>query len=212
MNRNRGIIILIVLLAIPVVWIFLWKKSEFAYTPLPIYTEVIFGDTLPLTIDSFSFTDQHGEVFDRDRIGDRVYVANFFFASCPDICPQMNANVKLLTEKFKQNPGVVFLSHTVDPERDTVAALRSYANDFKAADNWFFLTGSKTDLYTMASKSYRLVSVEAAGGDFIHSERLVLVDKDFRIRGYYEGRDFKDVKKLMDDIPFLLKEYKENEN
>ena len=212
MNRNRGILILVVLLAIPVLWILLWKKSEFAYTKLPIYSEVIFGDTVAFTIDSFSLTDQRGLPFTQDSIGDRVYVANFFFATCPDICPEMNSNVKILTDKFQMNDGVVFLSHTVDPANDTVAALRQYADDLQVDDNqWHFLTGSKREIYDLASTSYRVVSVEEGQGTFIHSEKLILIDKDRRIRGYYEGRDFKDIQKLMDDIPFLIKEYKDAE-
>ncbi len=211
MNKNRGILILIVLLAIPVLWIFLWKKSEFAYTPLPIYSEVVFGDTVAFTIDDFELTDQRGLPFNHDSIGERVYVANFFFASCPDVCPEMNSNVKILTDKFSQNDAVVFLSHSVDPENDSVGALRQYADDLEVDDNqWHFLTGPKREIYDLASKSYRVVSVEEGEGTFIHSEKLILIDKDRRIRGYYQGRDFKDIKKLMDDIPFLIKEYKDN--
>ena len=211
MNRNRGILILIILFAIPLIWVFLWKKTEFGYHNLPIYSGLEFGDTVVFTIDTFELTDHRGLPFNRDSIGDRVYVANFFFASCPDVCPEMNANLKLLTDKFERNPGVIFLSHTVDPENDSVEALRDYAYDFGARDGqWFFLTGKKSNIYDLASKSYRLVSVQKSKSDFIHSEKLVLIDKNFRIRGYYEGRDFKDIQKLMDDIPFLIKEYKDN--
>ncbi|MFY0643056.1 MAG: SCO family protein [Bacteroidia bacterium] len=211
MNKNRGILILIFLFAIPLVWVFLWKKTEFGYENLPIYSGLEFGDTVVFTIDTFNLEDQRGLPFTRDSIGDKVYVANFFFASCPDVCPEMNANVKLLTDKFERNTGVIFLSHTVDPENDTVKALRTYANDIGARDHqWHFLTGKKSEIYSLASKSYRLVSVQKSETDFIHSEKLVLIDKDFRIRGYYEGRDFKDIQKLMDDIPFLIKEYKDN--
>ncbi|MBR9859473.1 SCO family protein [bacterium] len=210
MKNKTGPIILIALLAIPVIWIFLWKKTEFGYEPLPIYTEVIFGDTVPLTIDTFTLYDQYGNTFTRDSIGDRIFVANFFFANCPDVCPQMNSNLKLVTEKFKDNPGVVFLSHTVDPENDTIEALAEYASDFGAENNsWHFLTGKKRTIYDLASKSYRLVSVQKDTNTFIHSEKIILVDKQFRIRGYYEGRDFKDIQKLEDDIPFLLKLYKD---
>lgn len=210
MNRNRGILILLALLLIPVLWILFWKNSDFAYTRLPIYSEVVFGDTQAFTIDSFTLTDQRGLPFSQDSIGDKVYVANFFFATCPDICPEMNSNMKILTDKFKQNDGVIFLSHTVDPENDSVEALRQYANDLEVNDQqWHFLTGNKRKIYDLASKSYRVVSVEEGEGTFIHSEKLILIDKDRRIRGYYEGRDFRDIKKLMDDIPFLIKEYKD---
>ena len=210
MKNKTGLLILIVLIAIPLIWVLLWKKSDFQYTTLPIYSDVVMGDTVPLRVDTFTLWDQNGNRFTRDSIGDRIYVANFFFASCPDVCPQMNSNLKLVAEKFKNNPGVVFISHSVDPENDTVEALSEYAKEFAAENNaWYFLTGSKRSIYDLAAESYRLVAVQEDKDAFIHSEKLILVDKDFRIRGYYEGRDYKDIMKLEDDIPFLLKLYKE---
>lgn len=209
MKNKSGILILIVLLAIPVIWVVLWKKSEFKYTNLPIHGDVVFGDTVPFTVDTFTLYDQRGLPFTRDSIGDRVYVANFFFASCPDICPKMNTNVKILTEKFEKNDAVIFLSHSVDPYRDTVEALSEYAKEFGAnPEQWRFLTGRKSTIYDLAISSYHVAAVQEDTNSFIHSEKLVLVDKDFRIRGYYEGREYKDIKNLMEDIPFLIKEYK----
>ncbi len=213
MKKNTGTIILIVLLAIPIIWVILWKKSEFKYTELPIYSSVEFGDTIPFTIDTFTLYDQRGLPFTRDSIGDRVYVANFFFTSCPDVCPEMNSNVKILADKFKDNTGVIFLSHSVDPYRDTVEALKEYAADFGANPNqWHLLTGKKSTIYNLAMLNYRVAAVKEDSNAFIHSEKLVLVDKDFRVRGYYEGRDYRDIKNLMEDIPFLIKEYKIKEN
>ena len=210
MKNKTGLFILIALLAIPAIWVLLWKKSEFQYDTLPIYSEVIMGDTVPMTIDTFTLTDQYGHTFTRDSIGDRVYVANFFFARCPDVCPQMNSNLKLVADKFKNNPGVVFLSHTVDPLHDTVEVLAEYAHEFRAEGNsWYFLTGKKSTIYGLAEQSYKQVAVKHDDDTFIHSEKLILVDKDFRIRGFYEGRDYKDILRLQDDIPFLLKLYKE---
>lgn len=209
MKNKTGIVILVVLLAIPVLWVLLWKKSEFKYTNLPIYSSVEFGDTIPYTIDTFTLYDQRGLPFTRDSIGDRVYVANFFFTSCPDVCPQMNSNVKLLAEKFKDNNAVVFLSHSVDPYNDTIEALKVYAKEFGAnAHQWHLLTGKKSTIYNLAMHSYRVAAVQEDSNAFIHSEKLILVDKDFRVRGYYEGRDYREVKNLMEDIPFLIKEYK----
>lgn len=210
MKNKTGIIILIVLLAIPVIWVILWKQSEFKYTNLPVYGESVFGDTVPYTVDTFTLYDQRGLPFTRDSIGDKVFVANFFFASCPDICPKMNTNVKILTEKFEMNDAVMFISHSVDPYRDTVEVLAEYAKEFGAnEDQWRFLTGRKSTIYDLATKSYHLAAVQEDTNTFIHSEKLVLVDKDFRIRGYYEGRNYTDIKNLMEDIPFLIKEYKE---
>lgn len=212
MKRYTGAIILIVLIAIPLLWVGVLKKGKIKYTPLPIYNEVVFGDTVPLTIDSFELIDQNGLPFTQDSIGDRLVVANFFFTSCPDICPAMNSNVKILTEQLKSNPYVVFLSHSVDPETDSVPVLKQYADDLEAmTGQWHFLTGKKREIYDLASQQYRVVSVEQGKGTFIHSEKLVLIDKERQIRGYYEGRDYMDIKKLRGDIKILFKEYKDNE-
>ena len=210
MNKKRGIAILVILLVIPVLWVLIWKKGTYTYEKLPVLGEIgLTGDTLPFVISDFSFIDQNGDTISYESLEDKVYVANFFFTSCPDVCPKMNTNLSIVVDKFQSNPSVVFISHTVDPETDSVAVLQDYARRFKAdATKWHFVTGEKSVIYDKALHDYR---VNAVTGDepvnFIHSEKLVLLDKDKRIRGYYDGLDFNEVKELMDAIKILLKEY-----
>jgi protein SCO1/2 len=211
MNKTRGRIILIIFLVLPILWVFLWRSTEYGYKKLPIYSDIVFGDTIPFTIDEFSFYDQEGNVFTRDSLKNRIYVANFFFTTCPDVCPQMNNNVKYLTQHFKDNDGLIFLSHTVNPSNDSVEVLNGYAKKVDATyGQWYFLTGNKLEIYQLAMNNYKAAAVEElTENTFIHSEKLALVDRDYRIRGFYEGRDFQDIQKLKDDIKILFKEYKD---
>lgn len=213
MKKNKGIIVLIVLLAIPVVWLVLWKNTQFGYTPLPVHSYTEFGDTIPITVDTFTLTDQNGKVITRDSIGDRVMVANFFFASCKDICPVINSHIKLLTQKMSNNSGVVFLSFSVDPTRDTTEVLNAYAQDLEInSHQWHLLTGSKRVINDLAHRSFRVVLEDVDSTDFVHTDKVVLIDKEFRVRGYYNGLDMMNITKtLAEDIRFLLKEYKDIE-
>jgi protein SCO1/2 len=210
MNKTRGMIILLVLIVIPALWVMLWKKGEYQYNKLPVLGEIgLTGDTIPFTISNFELLDQNGDTVSFQTVEDKVYVANFFFTSCPDICPKMNTNLSIVVDKFQSNPAVVFISHTVDPETDSVAVLKDYARRFKAdANKWHFVTGKKSIIYDKALHDYRVnATTGAEETDFIHSEKLILIDKDKRIRGYYDGLDFNEVKELMDAIRILLKEY-----
>lgn len=213
MNKRRGQILIAIFLFIPILWVFLWRSAEYGYKKLPIYSDIVFGDTVPFSIDEFSLYDQKGYLFTKDSIVDKIYVANFFFTTCPDVCPAMNNNVKYLTEHFKNNTDLIFLSHTVNPENDSVAVLNAYAKEVDAKyGQWYFLTGNKLEIYNLAMNNYKAAAVEVLDDNsFIHSEKLTLVDKDFRIRGFYEGRDFQDIQKLKDDIKILFKEYKDIE-
>lgn len=213
MKRNIGVIILIALLAIPLAWVILWKNTQFGYKELPVYTTNEMGVEVPYTIDSFKLYDQNGNMFTRDSIGDRIFISNFFFATCPDICPKLNGNVKIATQKLENSTDVLFLSHTVDPYNDTVDALRAYADKFEANDDqWMFLTGRKSTIYHLATESYKCAVQEVPDtNSFIHCETVMLVDKDFRVRGIYDGLDIKSMLDLVEDARFLLKTYKDQE-
>jgi len=171
------------------------------------------GDTIYHTIPAFSLLNQEGKTVSDKELEGKIYVANFFFATCPTICPKMNFNVKGLTEKYIRDEQVKFLSFTVDPEKDSVEALAAYAKEMGADNkNWWFLTGNKDSIYTLARDGFL---VPAAGGktaaDFFHSQDLLLVNKEKRIRGIYDGLDESDVKKLNDEIEVLEHEYIERE-
>ncbi len=171
-------------------------------------------DTVYHTIDSFSFTNQDGKtVTDKDYNG-CIYVTDFFFTTCHSICPVMSNQMERVYNKYKGNMEVKFLSHTVDPEIDTVEQLKRYAIQHNAdASQWNFVTGSKKDLYAIARKSYLLNAEQGDGGpdDFIHTQNFALIDKDKRIRGFYDGTDTTDMNQMMKDMDLLLKEehYKE---
>lgn len=168
-------------------------------------------DTIYHTIQPFAFLDQDSSTITNADFQNKVYVADFFFTSCPSICPIMKTQMLRIYEKFEKNKTVAFLSHSIDPRHDTVAVLREYAERLGVESNkWHFVTGEKETIYELAQKSYMSVAAEdnEAEGGFIHSGKFLLVDKGGRIRGVYDGTDPVDVDELIDDIPVLLNEYK----
>ena len=168
------------------------------------------GDTIYHTIAPFELIDQNNSTFSDKNLESKIFVANFFFATCKTICPKMSMQMKRVQEAYKDDPEIMLLSHTVDPDRDTVSALTSYAKEYGAINGkWFFLTGDKKVIYDLARNSYFLAAMPGDGGpdDFIHSEKIVLIDKDKRIRGYYDGTDYEDVNNLVDEIKVLKWEY-----
>jgi protein SCO1/2 len=171
------------------------------------------GDTIYHAVPSFSFINQDGKTISDKDVDGKIYVASFFFATCPTICPKMNENLRGVTENFKKLPDIKFLSFTVNPENDSVPVLKEYAAKRNAdSTQWWFLTGNKDSIYALASKGYL---VPAASGktaaDFFHSQNFILVDKEKHIRGFYDGMKDADVRKLNDEIKVLLVEYKEKE-
>lgn len=165
-------------------------------------------DTVYQTIPDFIFTDQDNQTVSQQRLENKVYVADFFFTTCPTICPAMKRNLLLVYKQYKDNDTVAILSHTIDPVHDSVAVLKDYATRLGVTTGqWYFVTGAKDSIFQIA-QSY-LVSAqedEYAAGGLIHSGHLVLVDKQKRIRGLYDGTEEKDAKKLIRDISILLKE------
>lgn len=161
-------------------------------------------------IPEFSFTNQYGEPINLDTFQDKVFIANFFFTSCPTTCPPMMEQLTRVQEEFSENPDLRILSHTVDPRNDTVEALRAYGKEYEVQKGfWHLVTGSKKALYSMARNGYDVVSVEGdkdGPAGFVHSSKLILIDRKNRIRGYYDGTRASDVDRLMNDLKFLLKE------
>ena len=167
-------------------------------------------DTVFHTIKNFSFINQDGKTVTQNDLTGSIYVTDFFFTTCKSICPVMSSQMQRIYTKYKGNKEVKFLSHTVDPETDTVAQLKAYAITHQAdASQWMFLTGDKKQLYDVARTGYLLNAEEGDGGpdDFIHTQNFALIDKDKRIRGFYDGTDSTDVNQLMKDIDLLLDEY-----
>ena len=156
----------------------------------------------------FSFTNQQGKKITPKEIGNVVYVADYFFATCPGICKEMSSQLQRVYTVFEKEPNVKIVSYTSKPDEDTVEALMNYAlqHGVKDHDKWIFLTGDKHDLYETARQQYAIVNEEGDGGedDFIHTERFVLVDQNQYIRGYYDGTDSAEVDKMIKDIHTLL--------
>lgn len=164
-------------------------------------------------IEPFSFTNQDGKtITDKDMDG-KIFVVEYFFTTCKTICPKMNDNMAKVYQAFRGQKDVAILSHTVQPEVDTVEQLKRYSLKFDAdPEQWNFLTGDKAELYKMAINSYIITAVEDTSNReipaFIHSEKFILVDKEKHIRGFYDGTSASEVKKLIADITELKKEYK----
>ncbi len=167
-------------------------------------------DTIFHTIPAFEFTDQTGKpVSNVDFKGQKIYVADFFFTSCPTICPKMKTQMLRLYKHFKGNTSVSFLSHTIDPRHDTVPVLNEYAKKLGIeGTQWRFVTGQKEKIYEIGQKGYMATAKEdsTADGGFIHSGAFILVDKMQRVRGIYDGTKADEVDDLQDDIEILLKE------
>ncbi|MCW3072769.1 MAG: photosynthetic protein synthase [Bacteroidetes bacterium] len=167
-------------------------------------------DTTYHMVQDFHFTDQDGKAISQKDLEGSIYVTDFFFTTCHSICPIMSNQMERIYMKFRGNPEVKFLSHTVDPEIDTVQQLKAYAIKHNAdSKQWMFVTGGKKELYDVARTGYFLDAQQGDGGpdDFIHTQNFALIDKDKRIRGYYDGTDSTDVDQLMKDIELLLMEY-----
>lgn len=175
-------------------------------------------DTIYHSIAPFKFVNQDGDTITEKNYEGKIYVADYFFTTCKSICPKMATELQRVEEKFSYMNGTVqLLSHTVNPENDSVPVLKAYSEMVHADTKmWNFVTGDKKQLYDMARYSYLVNALKGDGGpdDFIHSELFVLVDKEKHIRGIYDGTDIKAVNNLLDDIKVLIAEYiiKENRN
>lgn len=153
--------------------------------------------------------DRSGRMFSSAELKGKVWVVDFIFSHCAGSCPMLSQKMKGLQETWKGNPDFKLVTFTVDPERDTVAALKQYAEDYHADPNqWFFLTGKKADIYQAIRGGFKEIAdrdYEAGPGfEFIHSTRMVLVDGDGKIRGLYDGESDTDVSKLKQDIRYLM--------
>jgi protein SCO1/2 len=180
--------------------------------PLPIYGErnVVNGDTIYHKIRPFKFVDQDSALVTNETFRNKIYVADFFFTSCRTICPIMKTQMLRVYDSTKNDSNVLLLSHTIDPEYDTVGLLHDFANRLGVeSSKWHFVTGVKDSIYNVAQKSYFSTAMEdkTEPDGFIHSGAFLLIDKDQRIRGKYDGTKDEDVNRLLADISKLEKEY-----
>lgn len=164
-------------------------------------------DTVYHTIPDFKFIDQDSNWVSLKNFQDKIYVADFFFTTCPTICPIMKSQMLRVYEKYKGNAEVAFLSHTIDPKHDTVAVLKEYANLLGInGKQWHMVTGNRDKIFEIAQSHYMVSAHEdpSAPGGAVHSGAFILVDKQKRIRGYYDGTKEEEVDRLIEDIPLLI--------
>jgi len=180
-------------------------------SPLPIYGErdLAGADTVYHTIGDFKFVDQDSATVTNDTYKNKIYVTDFFFTSCRTICPIMKTQMLRLYDSIENDPDVLLLSHTIDPEYDTVALLHDFANRLGVkSSKWHFVTGDKEEIYKIAQTSYFATALEdkSEPDGFIHSGAFLLIDRQKRIRGKYDGTKEEDVNRLLKDIRRLKKE------
>lgn len=166
-------------------------------------------DTVYQTVPDFSFIDQDGKTITQDIVKNKIYVADFFFVTCPTICPRMKKNLLTVYNKYKTNNELLLLSHTIDPEHDSVAVLHDFAKRLGAdSKQWHFLTGNREKIYELAEHGYYATAMadSTEPGGYVHSGGLILVDKHRRVRGIYDGTSEPETERLIEDIDILLHE------
>lgn len=178
---------------------------------LPIlgHKDISGSDTIYHTIANFQLVNQDSNIITRDDLKGKIYVADFFFTTCRTICPIMKTQMHRVYEEVKDDPEVMIVSHTIDPEYDTVGLLHDYAERLGVSSNkWYFLTGEKDSIYYLAQTSYFATAMEdkSEPDGFIHSGAFLLVDKHGRIRGKYDGTKEDEVNQLIHDIQILKRE------
>jgi len=177
------------------------KYTDFEEVKLPVLN----------TVQPFEFLRQDSAMVTQKDIRNRVYVAEYFFTTCKGICPKMNKNMKAIYEQFKTDSSFLIVSHTVNPDTDSLPVLRHYADSLGAdVSNWWFLTGSKDKLYKTARESYLLDDPKNSSKNideqFLHTQFFTLVDRQGRVRGVYDGIKKEEVDQLVTDIKTLIKE------
>jgi protein SCO1/2 len=180
------------------------KKLPFLGNPI-----VANKDTLYPKIKEFSFLNQNNLIVNNRTFENKIYIADFIFLSCPTICPKMHVELKSVYETYRNNPNVLFLSHTIDPEHDTVERLKEHTtNNNLDSNKWHFVTGNRDSIYDLATKSYFGTAYKDAKelGGYVHSGGFLLIDKNRFIRGVYDGTNPEETKRLIMDVKSLLSE------
>ena len=192
------------------------KKLLPVYSPAMVNSELVSEEIQHIrkyhTVGDFSLTNQNGKIITQEDYKDKIYIADFFFTTCPTICPIMTKNLADIQKEIIGDDDVLLLSHSVTPEIDSVAQLKKYAIEKGVDDSkWNLLTGDKKQIYDLARKSYLAVKTDGDGGpfDMIHTENFILVDKQKRIRGFYDGTNKEDIKQLLTDLEILRASYQE---
>ncbi len=199
MTKKRVLYLAFFVVLFAVFYIVLTNTTDFAKVKLPILN----------TVQNFYFIKQDSSKVSQQEVRNRVYVAEFFFTTCKGICPKMNKNMKAIYEKFKTDSNFLVISHTVNPGTDSLPVLNHYADSLGASkENWWFVTGSKADLYRAARESYLLDDPKNNSKNideqFLHTQFFTLVDRQGRVRGVYDGIKKDEVEQLVKDINELI--------
>jgi protein SCO1/2 len=215
----KKIVILVMILALPgFLYYLLTAKGKNRYKPLPFYGPKVVAktghkfhgkyipDTIYHKIGNFKLTDQNGVIVTQATFDKKIFVTSFFYTGCADVCKTVNNNLSGLVKNYRANKMVNFVTVTIDPERDNVAALKKYSSQFKEAGKWLFLTGDTTNIYNLSRNGLLVNAFKMADGSFALDDKLVLVDAEKRIRGYYSGTSMTDMVKLSDEIKVLISE------
>jgi protein SCO1/2 len=201
MRKNPNLFLVIAFtLIIPTTVFAIVKWAGRTWSALPVYNK-------RQPIPDFHLQNQDGRTVSLKDWKDKIVVVDFFFTHCPSICPKMTAGLREV-QVASAGSDLLFNSFSVDPVRDSITQLKSFANRFNIQKNWNLLTGSKKEIYDLARKTFSVVASNGDGSeqDFIHSEKLVLVDRHQQIRSYYNGTDKKDIQQLINDIKKLSDE------
>jgi protein SCO1/2 len=208
-------LVLFSIVVIPIFYHLLKVDSRLKiYNPADVNPRLVHESILHVqknhTIADFKLINQNGDTITNNEYEGKIYIADFFFTRCQNICIAMAYNMSELQEYYKNEDDILFLSHSVTPEIDSISVLKEYANNKGVIDGkWNLTTGRKKHIYELARKSYFAVLDEGNGdeNDFIHTEQFILVDKERRIRGFYDGTDKNEMKKLKEDVVLLKEEY-----
>ena len=206
------------LIILPSIGIFFWGKAKWVHQALPIigerYYSAELGDTVYHKVGEFILYNQHGKKITWQDFDSSILIANIFFASCPEVCPEMNKQVQVIAEEYVNESQVKFLTVTIDPETDLVPVIKDYSDYYKAdLYKRTFATGSKTEIYDWAINDL-LLATEQRGADFIHDDRIVIIDKSRRIRAILPTRartnreKIELIRRIKDDIENLKYEYR----
>ena len=195
-------------------WILKPKKNLPIFQPSTVNLKLVDSSIQYISkyhkISAFSLINQNGDTITEKFYNGKIYIADFFFTTCQDICPIMTRNMHVLQDKLKNEDEVLLLSHTVMPEIDSVEVLKKYSKDYNVDDKkWNLVTGDKEQIYNLARKSYLAAEdVEFRKYDLIHTENFVLIDKESQIRGFYDGTKIDEINLLLDDIEILKNSYR----
>jgi protein SCO1/2 len=217
--KVKKLIILVLILAVPgFLYYLLTVKGKNRYKPLAVYGPkqvaktghsrrgTYIPDTIYHTLGNFKLTNQLGQTVTEKSFDYKIIVVSFFYTHCQSVCGEVNKNMERLAWAYRKNRMVRFVTITVDPEHDNPAALLAYSKTFKLpVEKWQFLTGDTSAIYNLARNGF-LVNAVKTGNDFVYSDKMILIDADKRIRGYYNGTVLPDAVRLNDEIKVQIAE------